>query len=339
MLAGCNDGGTDRQAYSSNNSLSSLTINSAISSTINPASSSSDYVKTYADKTHKELQYGKLSIDFDDYHIVSDTRSDSNETFQCEIDKGAYGPQTLIIKVRAIEKQAFSNTVSIVSYLSKLSPDYDELRIYSNMTNDSGIIGLYCAVESKLSHYVVCYQDDWYLVESDYSILDIYLSKNEPNYEIDKLKIKCADSYTTNVNETITYNKDEFEKAGYEIIQGKGGTKYSAELCSYEEGEYNFTLKNEKGKNLLTLSTYGGFDEIIKFLDVNMDGYADIQFLEQSGALNNSYALYVWDNSSNNFIKVKCEEMLSNFEVHDGFFRKLAETRCRLRGHTKACLE
>ena len=60
-------------------------------------------------------------------------------------------------------------------------------------------------------------------------------------------------------------------------------------------------------------------DMVIKFLDVNMDGYADIQLLEEEGVKNNSYALYVWDDSDMTFVKVRCDEMLSYFEVHDGY--------------------
>jgi hypothetical protein len=50
-----------------------------------------------------------------------------------------------------------------------------------------------------------------------------------------------------------------------------------------------------------------------------MDGYADIQFLEEPGAINNSYKLYVWDDFERNFAKVKYDGMLSYFEVHDGY--------------------
>ncbi|MDF2858682.1 MAG: hypothetical protein K0Q87_4533, partial [Neobacillus sp.] len=285
-------------------------------------------VKTYKDETHKQIQYGKLSINFDGYHIVSDTSSDHNETFKLEIDKGKVRPAThMTIAIRAIKKQDFFNTENIISYLSDLSPNYEKIRIYHNVTDDSGIINLYSVTGGGLTHYVVCYRDACYLVESDYSILEIYLFKNNPtaNYEVNKLKIECANSFTTNVNQTIYYNKNKFERAKYDIIQGKGGTKYSAEL-NFDNKKYmnNFTLKNEKGENLLTLSAEAsGFNEdiAIKFLDVNMDGYADIQFLEDEGAMNNSYALYVWDDSEKNFVKVKCDEILSYFEVYDGYLK------------------
>lgn len=293
-----------------------------------PTNSPSNFVKTYKDETHKQIQYGKLSFNVGVFHIVSHTRSDNTEIFKCEIDKGETRPEIhMTIKVREIEKKDFPDTKSIVSYLSDMSPNYEKIRIYNNVTDDSGIISLYSVTGGNLTNYVVCYRNVCYFIQSDYSILEVYLFKNNPkaNYEVNKLKIECANSFTTNVNETIYYNKNKFEKAKYDIIQGKGGTKYSAEL-SFDNKEYinNFTLKSEKGENLLTLSTEAsGFnkDIAIKFLDVNMDGYADIQFLEEEGTMNNSYALYVWDDSAKNFIKVKCDERLSHFEVHDGYLR------------------
>jgi len=82
-----------------------------------------------------------------------------------------------------------------------------------------------------------------------------------------------------------------------------------------------FVLKNEEGKKLLELSVSSAFDKsaIIKFLDLNRDGYVDIQFLETEGTMNNIYALYVWDDSQKNFVQVKCDEMLSAIEAYDGY--------------------
>ncbi|MEO3946652.1 hypothetical protein [Gorillibacterium sp. CAU 1737] len=280
--------------------------------------------KTYADETHKELHYGKLIIYFDDYHLVSDTRSDNTGIFTYKVDKGRVRPETNItLKVRSIEKQDFPNTESILSYLGGISPDYERIRIYKNVTDDSGIIGVYSVTVGRLTNYVVYYRDAYYFVESDSSMLDMYLFKNDPtaNYEVDKRKIQCADSYTTHVRVTTANNENDFEKAEYEILQGKDGAHFFGEINRDENRpyRYHFTLKNEKGENRLALSTYGEFYDVIEFIDANRDGYADIRFLEEPGTFNNSYALYVWDESANNFVKVQCDEMLSEFEVHDGY--------------------
>lgn len=142
-------------------------------------------------------------------------------------------------------------------------------------------------------------------------------------YAIRNFEIECADAYITNITETIYYKGDKFEKAVYDIAQGKNGKIYSAELY-FDDKEYAnyFTLKNEKGENLLTLSAgASGYDNdsAVGFLDADMDGYADIRFLKEEGAMNSEYALYVWDDSAETFVKVKFDGMLSYFESRDGY--------------------
>lgn len=344
MLVGCNKVVTHRQIDTSNGvgekkensetgtikqpDPSSTPISTLISTPISsPSISPSNYVKTYEDETHKEIQYGKMSFNIGLNHIVSVTHSDNTETFMCESDKGKVQPEThMTITVRAIQKQDFLNTESIISYLSDISPNYEKIMIYNNVTDDSGIINLYSVTGGRLTNYVVCYREACYLIESDSSGLDAYLFKKlliKANYVGYKQKIECANSFTAFVNKTISYDANKVE---YDIIQNKDGKKYSAGLIRDKEKKYIFTLKNEKGENLLTLSTFApNIEDIINILDVNMDGYADIQFLEQAGTMNNSYALYVWDDFAKNFVKAKCDEMLSYFEVHDGYLLNWAK--------------
>ncbi|EMS72533.1 hypothetical protein [Ruminiclostridium cellobioparum] len=330
MLAGCTNEETNRQlnSFSSQNSSrtsgsTSSQASSLISSQTSASTySSSNYVKTYDDETHKNVQYEELSFNIGSYHIVSDSSSNNIETFKCEIDKSegySWTKTYMTITVREMEKKELHDTNSIVAYLSDRYPNYEKINIYNNVTDNSGIISLYIASQGDQTKYVVSYKEACYLIESD--VNEVYLLKNYPSeyYEVHNQKIECANSNITTVNETISYNKSEFEKADYDIIQGINGTKYSAELSRDKEYQYHFTLKNEKLENLLTLSTYGQFDEVIKILDVNMDGYADIRFLEEPGTFNNSYSLYVWDDSAKDFDKVKCEEMISEFDVHDGY--------------------
>jgi hypothetical protein len=293
--------------------------------TSSPAGSPSPsiFIETYKDETHKQIQYGKLSFEIDSYfHIVYHARSDDTETFKCETDKDVTWQPVFtmtFVAIREMEKQYFTDTEGIAAYLRDLSPNYERIRIYHDVTDDSGIVGLYSVTGGGLTNYIVSHQDACYFIESDYCALDndLFIHYHEANYKEDKLKIECADSFITDVNQTVYYHKDEFVKAEYDITQGKDGTKYAAELI--RDDGYHFTLQNENGENLLTLSTYGSFYDILKFVDLNTDGYADVQFLEEPGTWNNSYALYVWDETSKNFIKVKCDEMLSHIEVRDDY--------------------
>lgn len=290
---------------------------------------SSNYVQTYEDETHKNIKYEKLSFHIRSYHIVSYTKSDNIDTYKCEIDKGEedyWEKNQMTITVRTLEKQDFSDSKGMVAYLFDQYPNSYRVQVYNNITDNSGITSLYIVYEEEQKEqiqykYIVCFEDAYYLIESD--VDDIYILKKYPSeyYEVENQKVECANANITNVNGTITYNKNKVEKAEYIIVQGKGGAKYSAELSRDKEYNIHFTLKNEKGKQLLKLTTYGEFSDAIYFLDLNMDGYADIQFLNEPGAMNNRYDLYVWDENVQNFVKVKCDEMLSYIEVYDGYIK------------------
>ena len=295
-----------------------------ISSSPISSPSPSVYIETYKDETHTQIQYGELSFDIANYHhIVYHAQSNTADTYKCDINTGLDWEQPRkisIIVMRKMEKQDFSDTESIAAYLRELSPNYERIDIYDDVADDSGIIGLYSITGGGITNYIVHYTDACYFIESDYSYLDLNLFESYPeeNYQEDRQKIECADSFITDVNQTVYYHEEEFERADYDITQGKDGTKYSAQLIGEKE-EYHFTLQNANDENLLTLSTYGSFYDVIKFIDVNMDGYADVQFLEEPGTWNNSYALYVWDDSTQSFVKVQCDEMLSTIDVYDGY--------------------
>lgn len=131
--------------------------------------------------------------------------------------------------------------------------------------------------------------------------------------DMDNIKIECADSFITDVYSSLTYDVEKnFKEAKYIIIQGKDGTKYSAEL-RYDSKEYTyyFTVKNEGGEDLLSLTTYASYyGDVFKILDLNMDGYADIQFITAEGTMNSVYDFYLWDNAARNYVKAECDEEL-----------------------------
>lgn len=139
-------------------------------------------------------------------------------------------------------------------------------------------------------------------------------------------KIECADSNITDVYSKVTLNEeDDLDKAEYKINQGKDGTKYSAELkFDSKEYTYYFTIDDEGGQNLLSLSTQAPYyGDVFKILDLNMDGYADIQFLIAEGTMNSIYDFYIWDASVRDFVKVECDDELlfRELEVCDGYLQ------------------
>jgi len=43
------------------------------------------------------------------------------------------------VKIQEIEKMDFADIQTIASYLKEMSPNYERIRIYDNVTDDSGI--------------------------------------------------------------------------------------------------------------------------------------------------------------------------------------------------------
>jgi len=86
----------------------------------------------------------------------------------------------------------FADIQTIASYLKEMSPNYERIRIYDNVTDDSGITGLYSVTGKELTKYIVCYGDVCYLIESDYDILEVYCSKEIPMQIIRRISIKLS---------------------------------------------------------------------------------------------------------------------------------------------------
>jgi len=86
----------------------------------------------------------------------------------------------------------FADIQTIASYLKEMSPNYERIRIYDNVTDDSGITGLYSVTGKELTKYIVCYGDVCYLIESDYDILEVYLFKGDPMQIIRRISIKLS---------------------------------------------------------------------------------------------------------------------------------------------------
>lgn len=283
-------------------------------------------VKKYDDETHKQIQYGELTFDLGKYHIEKHTIYENSEVFYCRIDKDETLPETsLTIKIARTDKRVFPDFNNIISFLSNLSPHYREIRIYDDVTDDSAIVSLYSVTDSELTNYIVCYKDSCYLLESDYNSLELYLFRNRQivDYSLEKYDVEYAGNPVANITKTVQYNENGFEKTNYKVVHNIDGTEYLAEL-KFDDEEYTNTLiiTDEKSNSLLTLSAYAtGYsqDMAVILSDINGDGYVDIQFLEEEGTLNNSYSLYVWENSRKTFDKVEYDGMLSYIEVHEGY--------------------
>jgi len=120
VLVGCDNVMTQSPAVTSSGIQP---VNTSGGQSNNSSGSESSYVETYTDESHKQIQYGKLSFDIGEFHVVSRKRSDNTETFECEIDKGKTRPQTrMSVKIQEIEKMDFADIQTIASYLKVMIP-------------------------------------------------------------------------------------------------------------------------------------------------------------------------------------------------------------------------
>ncbi|WP_313563662.1 XAC2610-related protein [Ruminiclostridium cellobioparum] len=280
----------------------------------------SNVVKNYSDENHKVIEIGKLSVKLDTYHIVSETYNGSSYAIRYKEDKSPSDNNSPVdtIIIREMKNLNLMDKKSIKSYLINMMPSFEDIKIYNNITDDSGVTYLSTISGGGKFYCIVNFGNISYLIDSNLRAIEYYIFNTLQNiaYEEIKQNVECANSFSASIHEIIDY---ETETVKYDMTQGKNGKKYSAELSSGGDGRCNYTLKNDKDKNILNMTSgMGELSEVIRFIDVNLDGYADIQVLDQSGAMNSLYNLYIWDESVNNFVKVKCDADISYFEVNEG---------------------
>ena len=105
----------------------------------------------------------------------------------------------------------------------------------------------------------------------------------------------------------------------YAICHEKDNSTYVVIVIRDEEHHYAIQLFDRNTTMLQTLELGGGPGGV-EFQDVNMDGYIDI-VVNTGGTVNETHDLYIWDTSSENFIKVIYEgfDMLAWFTVHESY--------------------
>lgn len=277
--------------------------------------------KYYSDENHKTIKYGKLLVDLGIYHIVLETFNGSDYIIGYKEDQSISDNDSPVenMIIKEIENLGLMSKESIKSYLIKMMPSYENIRIYNNITEDSGITNLSVISGSGKTYCITNFDDTSYLIESNINTIEWYIfttASNTANYEEINQNIECAKSFSASIHEIIDY---ESETIDYDILQGKNGKRYTAVLNFGGDDRDSFILKNDNDKDILNISL-GGVEpnrEVI-FIDVNLDGYVDIQTVDIEGAMNSLYNLYVWDEAAGNFVKVECDTEISYFEVNDG---------------------
>ena len=204
-------------------------------------------------------------------------------------------------------------------------------------------------VESRISNEEMLAKENYNTGKDTASIREIAVESNITNEERinpDKLAFS-VNSYTNSISSEVQEVDEENIKVVSEIYTTKhtkdGKTYYlifqrdeiplaiahpnSINDPIYKDNKSILFSKNyiarildEKGYQLQIITLEDSIPVSISFEDVNLDGYMDI-VVNTGGTINETHVLYIWDFSSENFIKVIYEgfDMLSWFTPHQGY--------------------
>lgn len=125
------------------------------------------------------------------------------------------------------------------------------------------------------------------------------------------------------INENVIPEKDDKSKVpddAYSVNHTKNNSTYKVAIIENADSGYTISVYDSESNQLqsIPMDIFIGID----FQDLNLDGYTDI-VINTGGTWNETHDLYVWDSSSNNYVKVSYVgfEMLSFFEVYEGYIK------------------
>lgn len=146
---------------------------------------------------------------------------------------------------------------------------------------------------------------------------DIHPCDSEASIIKDEFRINCADGYAANVKKTSIA---ENQRIIYDVTQEKDKTQVIIQVNPSENVGYDIVIFDIFSQQLQVLISEHQVFDSIHFLDVNLDGYVDIQ-VYIGGTMNEQKELYVWNPELSLFEKVDFQgfDILSNFEIYDGF--------------------
>ncbi|MBO3280906.1 hypothetical protein [Intestinimonas butyriciproducens] len=133
-------------------------------------------------------------------------------------------------------------------------------------------------------------------------------------------QIKCGNGYMSEVSETI-WNLGTSKAFEIVLTQGYDQSKYKLLAFQDNNGNVSISISEDGGKGVQVINDIlCHTTNPIEFIDVNYDGYADLQ-LNLGGTLNELHKLFVWTPTLNEFLEVTCDYPLSYFEVYDGYLK------------------
>ena len=280
----------------------------------------------YEGEENKIIEYGEVSMSMHYLHIISCTKSKDSITYELERDTDkTHWEDKATITIREIEKQSMETIQDMILDLHETYPTYYRAAVCHDINDDSGVTDYYDVRIDDFSYYTVFYGDTTYLIESNLNILDSEFLENtykgeyipiEDDYVVFNTEIFSGDFSAAYVKEEHRYYEN---KAEIIITQNKNNKKYFIEIVK-ENHVYTIYVKNEADETLISSTVQGsGFYELVQVADINMDGYVDIQLLENSGTMNNQYGLYVYNETLDDFEEIAYDGWLSYLQGKDGY--------------------
>lgn len=275
----------------------------------------------FTSRENKIIEYGKIFIEFSDYHITSYTENKNSAVFKLKLDDtNTYSDEEITFKITESNKSSFESTENMVAYAKEVYTAYDNLKVFYNIIDDYGVTAYYQVEKDGKAYYLVFYTDKAYEIESTSSLIgtEITSSFHEPSYEQVNEDILSENLVLANVKREYRYFEN---RAKIEIFQSKSKEKIIVEVGTVEN-EHTIEVKNPDGKVLVSSQLYGDnfYRLFVQVLDLNGDDYVDLQILKTQGTRNNEYDLYIYNEDMNDFIKIDIgNHLLSNIEIRDGY--------------------
>lgn len=282
--------------------------------------------ETYKDEKHIKINLGNDFFNLEGYHVVLYEKNNGIEKYICRNNKNNFDLlSNFDITIKPIENPKTTNIDSILAYVKNNYQTYNSVSIYLDIYGDSKITKLFVVKEDEKTNYIVAFKDSWFLLESQNAILDLmlfdtynnYKADNTPNFVLENLTIKCSKNNKV-ILEKISRPNDN--RIDYRFTQEKNEIEFTGMVFKNKE-TYNFVLKDKKGNSLLSLLTEENSpDNIVRFEDLNMDGYLDFAFLSEPNGWEGYYELFTWNNDKKKFEKVNGVK-LSHFEISGEYIK------------------
>ena len=268
----------------------------------------------------KRITFGQAQIDLEYYDVVKEERSKDSATFLCELDH----PSEIANPEFVVEIQRSSMDIDSYEDAKRFFDgciSYSAVEMYSGMEELTGMTKLYAAYEGKITYCVAVYPGEMYLIRSDGQRIQWDMLYNKDRDFLEKIykikEIECAEGKTVKVTEEISYPDKE---AHYELyVEGKETADYSLQhKIEGTSGYYRNTVTVYDSEGLL-LQTFNWesrhASDYLTFMDLNLDGYADLQTVTDKGTSDDAHELYTWQETEQRFEKVECEGVLADIAV------------------------